>query len=211
MTTLTYTLAALDALPDGRYPVHLYIHRDEPTNSDLVSREKKAAADAEQVLQDIVRANDPEKDEERLLRAGDMPRNALPLFVFALGVSWDREAKIARYTKIDYRRVLQHRKWNKIASLGMELYDQTYDIVHRREKIEAKGKPVSINRDGVREARERFNAWADGLLDDAFRRFVAIEANKNRETCDHRHGDQCSPCKFECKNFKGGRCIELPV
>lgn len=212
MTTLTYTLAALEALPDGRYPVHLYIRRDEPTNSELVSRERKAAADAERVLQDIIRSNDPEPDGDRLLRPGEMPASALPLFVFAIGASWDRDAKIARYTKIDYRRVLQHRKWTKVAALGMELYETTYGIIHKREKKEAKGRPSHISLEGVASARERFNSWADGIKEATLRRFMAIDANSRRATCERRHGDQCSPCKFDCMNFcKGGYCKEVPV
>lgn len=215
MTTLTFTFGGV-RLPDGRYCVRMYIHRDEPTYTELVSRERKAAEDAEQIMRDIVTENLTE-DETRLLSAGDMPADALPIFAFCIGVSWDRAAKMSHYSRIDHRRLLMGKKWTPIATLAMELYDYTFGVVRKRENADRKRRNLGKAKtcaDAMNAARKRFTAYCDDLLPAILRRAAAEELQAKRTACPHRvAGDFCEGCHRECELFDadGMRCREVEL
>lgn len=215
MTTLTFTLAA-SQIEDGRWCVHMYIRRDEPTNTELVYRERKAMDDAEQIIRDIVTEN-LKDDPLQLLAKGDIPDDALPIFAFCLGVSWDRSAHMAHYSRVDYRRLMRKAKWTKVATLGMELYDETFGVIRKRENADRKRRAIGKAKtcaESTKAAKERFNAYCDVLLPNILKRYDAELRAEKRAECPNRTAtNYCSPirpnCPYGC--YCNGRCMEVEV
>lgn len=137
MVNFTCLLCALPPREDGSNVVHAYIGFSEPTNTELVHRENKATQDAEQIVRDILCGN-LEDDEEQLLRDGEPPPEAVPLFAFAIGVAWDGRNRLPAYCKLDYHRFLYSGRFNEVGGIGMDLYAETYRVLHEREKADRK-------------------------------------------------------------------------
>lgn len=211
MVNFTCILCALPPREDGCHVVHAYIGISEPTNTELLHREIKAEKDAAEIIRDILYHN-LEDDPEQLLRDGEPPVEAIPLFAFAIGVAWDRANKLPAYMKIDYHRFLPGGKWNGVAKIGMELYEETYSVLAKRDKSDRKaigaGK-YRPDRNTIEAAKATFNAFADDCLDRQMRRMQAEGINASRVPCKNRHGDYCSPSVKECPCYKDGKCVEV--
>lgn len=172
MVNFTCLICALPPREDGCHVVHAYIGYSDPTNTELMHREIKAEKDAALIVRDILHHN-LEDDAEQLLRDGEPPANAIPLFAFALGVAWDGRNKLPAYTKVDYRRILPGAKWNPVAKIGMELYETTYEALSKRDKRDRKAAGVSKyrpSRETMESAKANFNAFADNILNEQMER-----------------------------------------
>jgi len=140
MIPINFVLWAYPIRPEKTYPVHLHINQLEPTWGDTPRGERMAIIDAAQIVRDIVANNSDKKNENLLLRDDDPPHDAFPIFRFTLGVSWNRELKIAHYSRVGYERYEWDAKWLPAVRVGMELYEYTYSVIHGREKSEIKKK-----------------------------------------------------------------------
>lgn len=211
MVNFVCTLCALPPRKDGCHVVHAYIGYSEPTNTELVHREVRAEKDAAELIRDIFFHN-LEDDPEQLLQEGEPPANAIPLFAFAIGVAWDGRNKIPAYMKIDYRRFLPGAKWNGVAKTGMDLYEETYRVIHARDKEYRKAHGLAAYhpaRETVESAKANFNAFADDALQSHIRRMEAEAINARRVACPNRHGAFCSPSNPACPCYKNGGCVEV--
>lgn len=145
MTPITFTFAAFP-LGDGRHRINMYVQALEPTYTERLGEEYRAAKDAAQVVRDIIaRRKEKGNNPDRLLQEGEMPLGAKPVFQFVIGVTWDREFKMAHYSRVSYERVLQGGIWSDVAATGMELYDYTMSVLRKREKRERAAKLAKRN------------------------------------------------------------------
>lgn len=139
MITVTFTYAGL-RLPTGLHAVHLYVKRENDGGFDLSPRaEKLAMNDAELIVRDIVRVNEPQ-DDDRLLQDGEPPSDSELIAKFKIAIRWDRKLKMATYHRAGHERFAWEAKWQPVAALMMEQYDYTMSVLRNREKSERKEK-----------------------------------------------------------------------
>jgi len=211
MTTLNYILCAVSKLPSGQTPVHMYIGVTDPTGTDSPGDERMALKDAKHVLQDILERNVSD-DELQLLQDGEPPYDAMPIFTFSIGVSWDREHMMAHYSQIGYGRCVNQKLFNPVYSLAMDLYEETFGILRARERRECKAKGgIRLKNDPVTEkmVRDQYEEWHRTSLTRWLARFKAHEANKKRFDCEFLRNGYCTPVHPECPCYKSGKCEEV--
>lgn len=209
MTNLYFTFAALPPRNDGTHVVHMYVRQGEPTRTDNPGDERRAGRDTKQIVTDIctVRNCDP-RNEERLLWEGEMPPEAEPVFVFAIGVCWDREAKSATYKKLGFASVYTDPKFTKVAPTGAELFDYTFGVLKGREKETRaalhlprfKFDPITLA-----SARERFDEYV-ATCGDAHKAWIV---NGLRFKCPNLRNGYCTPSNPKCHCYHNGRCEEM--
>lgn len=209
MTLLHFTFGALPYHDQtkGTHIIHAYLHQSEPTRTDSPGDERRAAKDCAQIVGDIILRNINE-DEERLLQEGEMPPEVLPIFTFAIGVTWDREAKMPTYKMMDYATLCDLRKFAPVYSLGAELYHYTFGILKKRERADrAKVDAVKYRLDAVTLAhgREAFKVFCER----AKRVHAAWQVNKMRFGCERLRNGYCSPAKPGCPCYCNGKCVEV--
>lgn len=217
MTMLVYTYAALPPREDGSHPVHLYISQEEPTNTDFPKEERRAAEDASSLMSDII-GNEGDGDDTRLLQPGNIPVKAVPAFVFAIGVSWDRKTRLPHYFKVGYRRILGGWKWNPVAEVAMEQMEYTMSVIRKRENavLREKGlrKPM-VSSETRSAAYESFSLIADRILALQFHRMNLLDLAEKRQSCPCRHGCYCSTGAngempdMKCELYENGKCMEV--
>jgi len=105
----------------------------DPTWDYTPRNERLAMQDAAQVVRDIIGSNDVE-NEERLLKAGEPPTDAYPVFMFAIGINWNRTKRIAHYSRVCYQRYKMDGRWNPVATLGMSQMDYIMSVLRQYEK-----------------------------------------------------------------------------
>lgn len=147
MTTITFTFTAT-ALGDGRHRINMFVKQLDPTYTESPGEEHRATKDARQIVDDIIaRRKEQGDDFDQLLRDGEPPKEAVPVFMFAIGVTWDRGLKMAHYSRICHQRYLWEGRWTVVASMGMELFDYTMGVLRKRENAERREK--------IRKQRQR--------------------------------------------------------
>ena len=141
MITVNLTYAAFE-LPTGLHRVHLYVEQENDNGFDMSPREERhAIKDAELIVRDIVRVNNPnEKNDERLLREGSPDESAIVVCRAKVIVRWDRKLKMATYHNGGHERYLWDSKWHPVATLMMEQLDYTLKILRNRERAERKNR-----------------------------------------------------------------------
>lgn len=211
MTLLHLTFGALpfaDA-KRGTHIIHAYLHQSEPTRTDDPGAERRAAKDCAKIVDDIILRNINE-DEERLLQEGEIPADALPIFTFAIGVAWDRDAKMLSYKMMDYATLCDQRKFSPVYALGAELYHYTFGVLKKRERDDrAKARAAKYKWDAVtlQHGREEFEAFCERTR----RRHAAWQINKRRFDCERLYNGYCSPSRPECPCYRNGRCVEAKI
>ena len=134
MTVINFIYYALP-LPDGRKKIHLYVKSLGATVDDSPRAQRKGEEDAEKIVEDIVDVNRDDAGE-KLLRGGEPPPDAEPIFRFTIGTTYDRRTKLFRYSRVGYERLDWDERYAPIAQLGMEQYDYTMSVLRKREKRE---------------------------------------------------------------------------
>lgn len=209
MTLLHFTLGALpyhDATK-GTHIIHAYLHQSEPTRTDNPGDERRAAKDCAQIVGDIILRNINE-DEERLLQEGEMPPEVLPIFTFAIGCAWDRDAKMPTYKMMDYATLCEQRKFAPVYSLGAELYHYTFGVLKKRERADREKAGLGKFRwDNITLAhgRDEFKAFCEHTK----RVHAAWQINKRRFDCERLRNGYCSPVKMDCPCCCKGKCVEV--
>lgn len=209
MTLLHFTLGALpySDKSKGTHIIHAYLHQSEPTRTDSPGDERRAAKDCAQILGDIIRRNVNE-DEERLLQEGEIPAEVLPIYTYAIGVAWDREAMMPSYKMMDYATLWPERKFTPVLSLGAELYHTTFDILKNRERsYRAKANAPKYKWDAqtLAHGRKSFAAYCKQTK----ARHIAWNINRMRFECALLRNGYCSPSKPSCPCYRNGKCVEV--
>ena len=209
MTLLHFTFGALPYHDPakGTHIIHAYLHQSEQTRTDSPGDERRAAKDCAQIVSDLVRENVNE-DEERLLQEGEMPADVLPIFTFAIGVAWDREARMPAYKMMDFATLHQQAKFAIVYNLGAELYHYTFEVLKKRERADrAKAGAAKFKWDTITLAngREAFCEFCERTK----RVHAAWQINRRRFDCPNLRNGYCSPAKPDCPCYKCGKCVEV--
>lgn len=132
---LTYAGHKMD---NGYHAVHLYFTKENDGAFDMSPlAERKALEDAEIIIQDALRINEPDK-EERLVKRGEPPPDDVIVCRAKIEIRWNRKFKMATYHKAGYERLLWDAKWQPVAALMMEQYNYTFGVLRKRENAERK-------------------------------------------------------------------------
>ena len=144
MITVNLTYAGR-LLPNGLHRVNLYVTRENDEQFDLSPlAERKALEDAQIIVDDIVRINEPDKDDRLLQRGEPAPGDEI-ICRAKISIRWDRKRKMATYHRAGYERFLWEAKWQPVAALMMEQYDYTFNVLRKRENAERKQKEKKKN------------------------------------------------------------------
>lgn len=137
MITVNLTYAG-KLLPNGLHRVNLYVTRENDEQFDLSPiAERKALEDAQIIIDDILRINNPDKND-RLLQRGEPAPDDEIICRAKISIRWDRKRKMATYHRAGYDRFLWEAKWQPVAALMMEQYDYTFGVLRKRENAERK-------------------------------------------------------------------------
>jgi hypothetical protein len=123
-------------MDNGYHAVHLYFTKENDGAFDISPlAERKALEDAEIIIQDALRTNEPDK-EERLVKRGEPPPEDVIVCRSKIEIHWDRKLKMATYKRGGHERFQWEAKWQPVAALMMEQYNYTMSILKSRERKE---------------------------------------------------------------------------
>ena len=202
-----------DAAKAGEYVITVKAYNiTTPMSTSLTGGKSNAtryslAVLGAQIVGDIILRNVNE-DEERLLQEGEMPAEVLPIFTFAIGCAWDREAKMPSYKLMDYATLCDQRKFAPVYALGAELYHYTFGVLKKREREDrAKAGAAKYKWDAqtLQHGREEFKAFCER----ARRVHAAWQINRRRFDCPNLRNGFCSPSNPGCPCYRCGRCEEV--